>query len=103
MFPDGGGEPVAVATRTVLRTDHVETLLHAAIAGAGIASLPRLLAATPIAQGALVPLLEPWRTGTFPVWAALPSRQFMPRRARAFLDFVVAGLDAALSRPPAAG
>lgn len=103
LFPDGGGEAVEVAARTVLRTDHVETLLHAAIAGAGIASLPRLLAQAPIAQGALVPLLEPWRTGTFPVWAALPSRRFLPRRTRAFLDFVVAQLDATLSRPAAAG
>jgi DNA-binding transcriptional LysR family regulator len=74
----------------VLWANHTETLLHAALSGAGIASIPATLVAPWLSRGELVRVLAPWNTGTLAIWAALPSRRFVPRRSRAFLDHAVA-------------
>ena len=34
-------------------------------------------------------VLRPWIAGRLNLYAALPSRQFMPERTRVFLDYLV--------------
>ena len=74
----------------VLWANHADTLLRAALGGAGITGTTVELAATYLASGALVRVLPPWITGQLTLYAALPSRKFMPQRARVFLDYLIA-------------
>lgn len=71
----------------VLSND-TNSLLRAAIDGAGVMSVAVGLAAPHLAQGKLVRVLDPWITGRLAMYAAIPSRKFIPQRTRAFLDFL---------------
>ncbi len=73
----------------VLWVNHTETLLRATLGGAGITSIPVDLAAPHLCRGELVRVLRPWISGRLTLYAALPSRKFMPERTRVFLEFLI--------------
>lgn len=84
-------DPTAVAEPhvvPVLQANHTDSLLRAALGGAGITAAPMDLVAGYLASGDLVRVLPPWITGQFTLYAALPSRQFLPQRTRVFLDYL---------------
>lgn len=87
-----GDRVLDVPVNPVCITNHTETLLRAAVEGAGISALPVALAAPYLEMGRLVRVLAPWSSGRFTIYAALPSRKFMPARTRAFLDFMAQGM-----------
>lgn len=88
LQPIGGGEPVEVDVRAALQTTSFDVLLRAALDGAGVTFLSRMLVAPHLTRGTLVHLLPGWVFGHFTVYAALPTRKFMPARTRAFLEFL---------------
>ena len=63
--------------------------MRAVLSAAGITAVSQDLAAPLIASGALVQVLRPWIAGQLSVYAAFPSRKFMPRRTRIFLDYLI--------------
>ena len=69
--------------------NHTETLLRATLSGAGITSISVDLAAPYLSSGELVRVLRPWNSGKLILYAALPSRKFMPERTLLFLDFFI--------------
>ncbi len=69
-------------------SNHTDTLLRAALDGGGITATSVDLSASYLSSGALVRVLRPWITGQFTMYAALPSRKFMPQRTRAFLEYL---------------
>jgi DNA-binding transcriptional LysR family regulator len=73
---------------TLIWANHPDTLLRAAIDGAGVTPTTMGLVASSLASGELVRVLAPWITGQVTVYAALPSRQFMPQRTRVFLEYL---------------
>jgi len=73
----------------VLWANHTDTLMHAALDGAGITATTIELAAPLIQNGDLVRVLNPWITDRLTMYAALPSRKFMPRRTEVFLDYLI--------------
>lgn len=79
---------VELDVKPVLWANHTDTLLGATLGGAGISATPVELAAPHLARGALVRVLSPWIAGRFTLYAALPSRKFMPQRSRVFLDYL---------------
>ena len=79
---------VELDVKPVLWANHTDTLLGATLGGAGISATPVELAAPHLASGALVRVLSPWIAGRFTLYAALPSRKFMPQRSRVFLDYL---------------
>ncbi len=79
---------VDVDIQPVLWANHNDTLMHAALDGAGITSTTVELAAPLLQNGDLVRVLNPWITGRLTMYAALPSRKFMPRRTQVFLDYL---------------
>jgi DNA-binding transcriptional LysR family regulator len=81
--------PLDVVVEPVLWVNHTDTLLQAALDGAGITSVAIELAAPYMSRGALVRVLNPWITGRPQLYAALPSRQFLPERTRVFLEYLV--------------
>jgi DNA-binding transcriptional LysR family regulator len=88
LQPLAGGDAVEVDLRPALQTTSFDVLLRAALDGAGITFLSRMLVAPHLARGTLVQLLPDWIFGRFTIYAALPTRKFMPARTRAFLDFL---------------
>ncbi|WP_269495425.1 LysR family transcriptional regulator [Castellaniella sp. S9] len=80
---------VEVDTEPVLIANHTDTLLRATLDGAGITSISFDLVASYLAHGRMVRVLNPWITGRLAMYAALPSRKFIPQRSRVFLDYLV--------------
>lgn len=69
--------------------NHTDTLLRAVLDGAGITSVAVDIVAPYLSSGELVRVLNPWITGRLAMYAALPSRKFIPQRSRVFLDYLV--------------
>jgi DNA-binding transcriptional LysR family regulator len=46
------------------------------------------LVASYLSRGELVRVLRPWITGRLTLYAALPSRKFLPERTRVFLEYL---------------
>jgi len=88
LQPLAGGDLVEVDVQPALQTTSFDVLLRAALDGAGITFLSRMLVAPHLARGTLVHVLPDWIFGRFTIYAALPTRKFMPARTRAFLDFL---------------
>jgi len=85
---DEGDRAIEIEVEPVLWANHTDTLMHAALDGAGITATTVELAAPLIADGDLVRVLSPWITDRLTLYAALPSRKFMPRRTQVFLDYL---------------
>lgn len=93
---------VEVPVQPVLWVNHTDTLLRATHDGAGICAAPLELVAPDLCSGQLVRVLPDWVTGHFTLYAAMPSRRFVPRRTHAFLDYLTVQTRASLAQamPP---
>ncbi|WIT13001.1 LysR family transcriptional regulator [Paucibacter sediminis] len=78
-----------VPNRPVLSTASIDTNYSATLHGLGIAGLPSFVIADALLEGALERVLPEWRLFSFTIWAAMPTRKFVPARTRAFLDFLL--------------
>lgn len=87
--PTDGDRVLEVEVPAVMTANHTDSLLRATVGGAGISSQPVDLIAPMLHSGQLRRVLSPWITNRLSLVAALPSRQFMPARTRAFLDHLV--------------
>ena len=84
------GEAVTVPTgNTRLSTHHIDMMLASALAGLGIAGLPSFVASAALHDGRLVQVMPGWRGLSLTLYAAMPSRKYLPARTRAFVDFLV--------------
>lgn len=88
LQPKEGGDAVEVDVKPALQTTSFDVLLRAALDGAGVTFLSRLLVTPHLQKGTLVHVLPEWVLGHFTIYAALPTRKFMPARTRVFLDFL---------------
>ena len=84
---DGSQNELEVGMQVVFQSESYETLFAAAVAGAGIAALPKFPVSNYFESGTLTHLLPDWIFGRYTVFVALPTRKLMPARIRAFLDF----------------
>ncbi len=87
--PEQADVPTEVDIQPVLLANHTDTLLRATLDGAGITSVAVDVVAPYLSRGELVRVLAPWITGRLAMYAALPSRKFIPQRTRAFVDYLV--------------
>lgn len=79
-----------VEVRGETRTSSAEAAVDLAIQGLGVALLPDFVLAAPLADGRLAPVLPDWRGPPLEISALWAARE-LPRKARAFLDFVTPG------------
>lgn len=93
---------VEVPVQPVLWVNHTDTLLRATHDGAGISAAPLELVAPHLSSGELVRVLPDWVTGHFTLYAAMPSRRFVPKRTRVFLDYLTEHTRANLAKVLAA-
>ncbi|MDR7308191.1 LysR substrate-binding domain-containing protein [Rhodoferax saidenbachensis] len=87
---DAGDEAAHFAVKPKLWVNHSDTLVRAAVDGAGITSAAVTLVAPLLTDGTLVRVLSPWIAGHLALYAAFPSRKFMPERTRVFLEYLTA-------------
>lgn len=86
--PDENRREVEIAIEPAMLANHTDTLIRACVDGAGISSQSIDLVAQHLHNGELQRVLAPWITGRNTLYAALPSRKFIPKRTSAFLDFM---------------
>lgn len=86
------GRAVAFEPRGRLVANDVAFLREAALAGRGVTVLPSYLVAADLRAGKLVELLLRARLPRVDVFALLPSRKHVPRKARVFVDALAARL-----------
>jgi DNA-binding transcriptional LysR family regulator len=87
--PDEGDREEAVDIKPVFLANHSDTLLRATLDGSGISAQPLNLVANYLRDGQLRRVLAPWITGRFTLYVALPSRKYVPARARVFMEFLI--------------
>ena len=85
-----------VPVKPLLLANHIGTLLRATLHGAGISVHPAEMITQALEEGRLLRVLPEWTTGTFTLYATIPSRQFMPARVRTFLEFLIERTNRAL-------
>ncbi|WP_257168925.1 LysR family transcriptional regulator [Bradyrhizobium sp. SRS-191] len=81
---------VALTFKDVLISGNETLLHHAAVAGMGMAVLPRWLMADDLAAGRLEPVLPELLTIKAPLMAVYPSRKYLSAKVRTFIDFIAA-------------
>ncbi len=72
-----------------LSTTHFDMLHHAAMHGMGIGALATFMSHDALVRGEVEIVLSDWRIFTLHIYAAMPSRKYIPARTRAFLDFLI--------------
>lgn len=89
LSPAPPGRMLELEVASVLRSNHADTLICAALGGAGITPAAMELAAPYLVRGGLVRVLPDWITDRVSIYAAFPTRKFLPQRTRVFLDYLV--------------
>ncbi|WGZ95228.1 MAG: LysR family transcriptional regulator [Candidatus Thiothrix putei] len=92
---DQAGHASNVQIRGQLCANNGEVLKQAAIAGMGVALLPDFELQEALAKGELVRILPEYSAQTVSVYAVYPSRQFLPEKTRALVDFLISALQIA--------
>jgi DNA-binding transcriptional LysR family regulator len=88
--PTSRQKPVKVPPPNMaLATSHFDTLHHAAMHGMGVGALATFMTHDAVKRGEVEIVLPDWRIVTLHIYAAMPSRKYVPARTRAFIDFLV--------------
>jgi LysR family transcriptional regulator, regulator for bpeEF and oprC len=84
-----GLRSVRIEVAPVITVTSMVAVREAALAGAGLAYLPRFLVAGDLASGRLVQPLPDWAGPRVPIAVVYPSARFASPRLRAFVDLLV--------------
>jgi DNA-binding transcriptional LysR family regulator len=83
------GKTIEVTGRYVLSVNDVRSYVAAALAGLGVAQLPRFMVPDELAKGQLVPVLSGWSTEPIPLYILYPSNRHLSNKVRVFVDWLV--------------
>ncbi|WP_263354797.1 LysR family transcriptional regulator [Acidicapsa acidisoli] len=83
-----GRKEIKIETESQLLLTDVATMHAVCLAGYGIAQVLDLGVEAYLASGRLVSLFPDWQDERFPLYAFYPSRQYLPPKTRAFLEFL---------------
>jgi DNA-binding transcriptional LysR family regulator len=97
-----GNDVVPVAVNGRLTVTDASTKLGACLAGFGVAQVIDLGVADHLRDGRLINLFPDWPDERFPLYVYHVSRNHVPAKVRAFIDFVSASLRERDSHPVAA-
>jgi DNA-binding transcriptional LysR family regulator len=89
-----------ITQRAAVISNHIETLLRMTLQGAGVSVFSSLLAAPYVTNGELQRVLTQFRAGVLTIYAALPSRKFVPAHTRAFINFIELYRNRMVTVPP---
>jgi len=80
---------VSKEKNVVLSTLAQDTNYAAALHGLGIAGLPSFIIEDALMEHGLERVLPAWHLYSHRIWAAMPTRKYVPARTRVFLDFLL--------------
>jgi DNA-binding transcriptional LysR family regulator len=89
-----GRKEINISSNAQLLLSDVATIHAVCLAGYGIAQLLELGIESLIESGRLEVIFPGWLDERFPLYALHPSRNYLPPKTRAFLDFVIATVKA---------
>ena len=89
-FPDPEGGTVSVGVAPKFRCNDAEMELALAVAGQGITRLPLLACNGAMENGSLVAILTQYQPEPAGVYIVYPSRDNLPAKTRAMIDFLIA-------------
>lgn len=89
MIHEESGEVLSVRVEPNIVTNLMEGTVHSMIKGAGIGRIPYLMAGDAILSGQLIPIFNDWQLRPERISVAYPSRQYLPKKVRHFVDFMV--------------
>ena len=84
-----GDKRTTVNAKGTITLNDVATMHTLCLAGQGVAQVMELGCENWLADGSLIELFPDWQDERFSLYAIYPSRQFLPKKMRLFLDFVV--------------
>ncbi|WP_419813395.1 LysR family transcriptional regulator [Bacterioplanoides sp.] len=93
MIHSETGEEISIAVEPNITTNLMEANLHSMIKGAGIGRIPYLMAGDAVLSGQLIPIFNDWQLRPERVSVAYPSRQYLPKKVRSFVDFIVSEVE----------
>lgn len=96
-FKGRGGEVISVPVTGAFESNHGGALRQAAVAGLGIAYLPRFYAQAALERGELVTLLDDFCEDAIGIHAVYPATPKLPPKTRACVDWLARELPARLA------
>lgn len=91
-----GGRRQQLAIKPVMTSEGITSLREAALTGLGLAVLPDWLVREDVASGRLLRLLPKWQGNPLAAQVVYPGQRMLPVRVRAFIDFALEYIGAAL-------
>ena len=85
----GPAGKIEVPVRGVQRYRSAAGVVHAVVAGVGLAPLPSLYFHDPVFKDDLVPVLTDYPLSEATMYLVYASRKYVPLKLRAFIDFIV--------------
>ncbi|MBU0657084.1 MAG: LysR family transcriptional regulator [Gammaproteobacteria bacterium] len=89
LFHDAEGKEIRVQVRGQFCANNGEVLKQAAVANMGIALLPDFEVQEELLRGELVAVLPKYSASAVSVYAVYPTRQFLPEKTRALVEFLI--------------
>jgi DNA-binding transcriptional LysR family regulator len=96
----GADGPRALPFARHLRFDDIEAIADAALAGYGVARLPRWLISSRVRSGELLVLMDGAEVHSWEIHAVWPHSRYLPSKTRAAIDALVAEVPALLDADP---
>lgn len=90
------GHPERIEVEPRLKVGNVFAVRDAAIAGLGVARLPRVVAGA--VAGQLQSVLEGWSLPSVPIRAAFPRARYLTPKVQTFIDLAVATMETGNTR-----
>jgi DNA-binding transcriptional LysR family regulator len=89
VFQHADGRIESVAIQGSISANNGDVLLAAAIAGAGIVTLPSFIVGDALACGLLVPILTQYTIPPLTIQAVYPHARYLTTKVRVFIDYLV--------------
>ena len=87
-FTDKNGHSQTITINSNVSVNSPRSVRALAIAGAGIALVPKFIVQEALDQGVLVEVLPEYNTLSFGLFAIYPHRRYLPQKVRCFIDFL---------------
>ncbi|NTJ43565.1 LysR family transcriptional regulator [Agrobacterium larrymoorei] len=88
MSFDNKARSVELTPNYIISANDSRTYLTAALAGMGVAQLPKFMAREPLERGELIQVLPEWENETMPVYIVYPQTRHVTNKVRVFVDWL---------------
>lgn len=95
-----GRKQVDVPLSSRCAANSIELVRQVTLGGLGIGALPPMLVHEDLAAGRLVRVLPKWSIGSQPLYVAYPSRRYLPKKVRTFVDLLTERVTSAAVQGP---